>query len=143
MGISLRQSVTMPGLEQTNKTSCEICQKLLCNKSAKNHLERHVQDDEFKCTLCDKIVYHRSDLKNHTRMHSRQQFKCDVCDKIFFLKSTLEGHKKMHSKKLSFRCKICPFASKWKITRYHMLQHAGENFSIATFVKNCFATRDT
>ncbi|XP_055388163.1 transcription factor grauzone-like isoform X2 [Condylostylus longicornis] len=79
-----------------------------------NHLQAHLNPDEFKCPHCDKRLASKRNVKLHIKnMHTEigklKNFRCDQCEKTFAQKAYLDRHKLGHipDSEKHFACEKC------------------------------------
>ncbi|KAH9523264.1 hypothetical protein Btru_066229, partial [Bulinus truncatus] len=111
------------------KFTCVNCNKGFSRKiSLTAHISRHVSVRFCKCLLCNKSV--RSNLKRHMMLHLvRKHYQCELCKKAFSNKHSLTGHLMLHiaTELRPLDCHIChkKFVDKFRLNR-HLLRHSME-----------------
>lgn len=107
---------------------CEICSKLLKEKSMKAHMIGHQTNERVKCTICE-IWLLKTSLKKHMQVHSGDfgGF-CTQCNQQFkFLELHIrEAHEGRRRKK--FSCKECQkeFRDGSKLIEHIAVRHTRE-----------------
>lgn len=105
------------------KASCDVCDKVLCNKYS---LEKHMAnmhseekkrrmssgyrgvDKRFHCPECSYSAPRKFKLLNHLRVHTGEKpFHCELCGNNFSQKTNLKMHMRTHSDRKEFICDTC------------------------------------
>lgn len=76
--------------QNENQWKCELCEKILSTKYAKEIHERtvHFEIKDNLCTKCDRAFADKHSLQNHMNsVHKKiKEFKCNDCTKSFAIK---------------------------------------------------------
>ncbi|XP_065368122.1 transcription factor grauzone-like [Calliphora vicina] len=105
------------------------------------HLQLHLNPDQFKCNECGKVLSCPRNYKNHMlRLHRPSDVNlkhfCEICDKSFTQESLLRKHKLKHlpEEEKKFPCAEC---GKFYASSY-LLNHHTKAVHLKKFVKICF-----
>lgn len=91
-----------------NKTTCEICNKVLSNRYLQEHMKIHSGHKEFQCSTCGKQFVSRERLKRHMVRHSGEpKYKCDLCPKAYTRSDKLLYHRRTHDQQMTHTCQSC------------------------------------
>lgn len=116
-----------------NKTTCELCSKVVSIRYMKEHLRIHSGNKEHQCAACGKQFVSRERLKRHMVRHSGEaKFKCDLCPKAYTRSDKLLYHRRTHDQQMNHTCQTCSkgFFS-LKSLRKHENKHYLEDNGIA------------
>ncbi|XP_037951055.1 transcription factor grauzone-like [Teleopsis dalmanni] len=97
------------------------------------HIEKHVNPEQYKCNECDKVFKTKQCMRNHVLLKhtpdEEKTFKCDSCPKKFAKLYLLTLHRSIHSSQEEYThvCEICkkcyPTAS--RLATHIKLTHSG------------------
>lgn len=99
-------------VHNTEKFTCEICQKCLKLSSKTSHMARHksmAEKKKFYCDICNKLFIRKLSMQNHRMsLHVDPKdwpFQCADCGQRLPHKGRLEIHKQSHSQENY--CSVC------------------------------------
>lgn len=91
-----------------NKTTCEICNKVLSIRYLQEHQKIHTGSKDFQCTACGKQFVSRERLKRHyVRHYGEAKYKCDLCPKAYTRSDKLLYHRRTHDQQMTHTCNSC------------------------------------
>ncbi|XP_055302205.1 zinc finger protein 699-like [Sitodiplosis mosellana] len=90
-----------------NKTTCEICNKVLSHRYLQEHMKIH-GNKEFQCSNCGMQFVSQERLKRHMVRHSGEpKYKCDLCPKAYTRSDKLLYHRRTHDQQMTHECRTC------------------------------------
>lgn len=91
-----------------NKTSCNVCDKVLSIRYLQEHMKIHVGNKEFQCSDCGKQFVSRERLRRHMVRHTGEpKYKCDLCPKAYTRSDKLLYHRRTHDQQMTHTCQHC------------------------------------
>lgn len=117
-------------LEHHKISVCSVCGKSVTKCNMTQHIQTHLDTNDFKCSICDKAFRTKSRLTAHiTATHNKKlRYKCEHCDQMFIHFNARRSHTdRIHLNFKRFECKICPskFFESNELKFHVMRQHTG------------------
>ena len=111
--------------------NCPQCEKVYHTKDhLKSHIKRIHDQERLQCDICSKLLSDRSTLNRHMLYHGEPQFQCNECPEKFREPRYLRRHQKVHTGELADE-NVCEFCSKRFTSlhslRNHQLMYHGDN----------------
>uniref|UniRef100_A0A182WXL7 C2H2-type domain-containing protein n=1 Tax=Anopheles quadriannulatus TaxID=34691 RepID=A0A182WXL7_ANOQN len=116
--------------ETHNQVPCPVCDKIVVQRSLKEHLAAH--EGAIRCAVCSKTLssyralnLHRKLLhassSDHTRV-AEEKKRCQECDRVFSNAAQLNSHMRSHQQQ---QCPVCKSMRSKSSIKEHIASHGG------------------
>ncbi|XP_040168256.1 zinc finger protein 425-like isoform X1 [Anopheles arabiensis] len=116
--------------ETHNQVPCPVCDKIVVQRSLKEHLAAH--EGAIRCAVCSKTLssyralnLHRKLLHASSSDHTRvaaEKTRCGECDRVFSNAAQLNSHMRSHQQQ---ECPVCKSMRSKSSIKEHIASHGG------------------
>ncbi|XP_067947992.1 zinc finger protein 3 homolog [Watersipora subatra] len=114
---------------------CRHCgYRCILQSMLNRHMERHINDKNFKCEVCGQYFHTVKHLELHMYKHQEKNLECVYCNYKTANPYKLSSHTKIHTSNEVFNCDQCSFKTKVKteLNKHKLNSHCEMEYTCDT-----------